>query len=326
MYAYLNDLSMHLPAGQTKATWSLLSEVIDISSRLKNDYAIELVKVPDNFKSTKIANSYSIDELLALAEEEFDLSNKQLIYDFLANRTLSKLDEVEAEILKEINNKNAWIEVKYSTTYSQLLTGAYLLQMPAISFQTTNALQVDRLPCEYTIEYADKTKSKNVDVVNLYQAAQINNHHPFLVRIKSDIVFGKGKWNPYTKPIWNDKTKPLIAEMEFPQSIEGKKDKISELIEVGEKIALLNCWRFDNEITKINSNKGQIRMVFISESNLRNAYLSIDMKNPYGRFEHHDDRGRHLGEIDFATGTYIPRGNSKTGKDDKGHHDLKFKK
>lgn len=317
---------MDLPVGQTKPSWPLLSEVIDISSILKDDYSIEIVKVPDDFQSTKIANSHSIDELLAFTEEEFDLSNKQVIYDFLANRTWSQLDEVEAEILKEIENKNTWVEVKYSTLYSQLLTGAYLLQMPAISFQTTNDFQVDQLPCEYSIEYADKTKSKKVSVVNLYQVGQIDNHRPFLVSIKSDIVFGKGKWNPYEQPIWNDKTGNVIAEMEFPQSVEGKKEKISELKEVGEKIALLNCWRFDNEITKINSNSGQIRMVYVSESKLKNAYLSVDMKNAYGRFEHHDDKGRHLGEIDFATGKYIPRGDSETGKDNKGYHDLKLKK
>lgn len=317
---------MHLPAGQSQPAWPLLTEVIDISSRLKDDYSIEIVKVPDDFQSTKIANSHSIDELLATNEDEFDLSNKQIIYDFLANRTWSQLDEVEAEILKEIDNKKTWVEVKYSTKYSQFLTGSYLLQMPAISFQTTNAFKVDLLPCEYTIEYADKKKSKNVSVVNLYQVGQIDNHHPFLVGIKRDIVFGKGKWNPYEQPIWNDKTKAVITEMEFPQSVEGKKEKISELKEVGEKIAILNGWRFDNEITKINSNSGQIRMVFVSESKSRYAYLSIDMKNAFGRFEHHDDKGRHLGEIDFATGKYIPRKDSETGKDNKGYHDLKLKK
>jgi hypothetical protein len=50
------------------------------------------------------------------------------------------------------------------------------------------------------------------------------------------------------------------------------------------------------------------------------------MKNAYGRFEHHDYKGSHLGEIDFATGKYISRGSSKTGKDNTGDHDLKLKK
>jgi hypothetical protein len=317
---------MSLPVSQTQPAWPLLYDVMEISSKIREDYSIELLKTPNDFKNIPIANSHSIIDLLSLPDEEFDIMNKQLIYDFLGNRTLSEIEEIEIELLNEMENKNAWVEVKYKGIHSTFLTGSYLLDMPSVSFRTDNNFEVDKLPCTYSIEYSDRTKTKEVEVKNIYHTSQIKKHEPFLIKIKSDIKFGKGNWNPYHKPIWNDKTKALITEMEFPQSVEGKKDKIAELKDVGQKIALLNCWRFDNEITEINSNKGQIRMVFVSESEHKKAYLSIDMKNAYGRFEHHNDKGHHTGEIKFETGEYVPRGTAKTGKDNSGHHDLKLKK
>lgn len=324
MYAYLNEISMLLPKNESQETWPLLYEVMEISSEIKNEYSIESIKVPNDFQSLKIANSHSIKELLSLPDEEFDNLNKQLIYDFLGNRTLSEIDEIELEIINEIDKHNTWIEVKYIESSSQLLTGAHLLKMPIISFQTSDDFKVDFLPCEYSVEYVDKTQTRNIKVQNIYCVTQLSNHHASLIGIKRDVIFGKEKWNPYTNPIWNDKTKKLLEEMQFPQSVNNKKDKISELKEVGEKIAVLNSWRFDSKITSINSNSGQIRMVFISESAHKPAYISIDVKNAYGRFEHHDNRGRHLGEIDFETGNYIPRNNSLTGKDTTGNHDLKM--
>lgn len=326
MYAYLNNISMSLPAGQSKPAWPLLNEVMEISSLIGEDYSIELIKTPNDFLDIKIANSHSIRELLDLPENEFDIEKKQLIFSFINNRIHSEIDEIEAELLKEIENKNAWVEVKYNGVHSTFLTGSYLLDMPSVSFRTDNSFEVDTLPCTYSIDYADNVNTKQVVIKNIYHTSQLKNHQSFLVKIKSDIKFGRGNWNPYHKPIWNDKTKALITEMEFPQSVEGKKDKIAELKEVGEKIALLNCWRFDNEITKINSNTGQIRMVFVSESESKKAYLSIDMKNAYGRFEHHNNKGHHTGEIKFETGEYVQKGTAKTGKDNSGHHDLKLKK
>lgn len=326
MYAYLNNISMSLPVGQTKPAWPLLHDVMEISSKVREDYSIELLKTPNDFKNIPIANSHSIVDLLNLPDDELDYDNKGLIYDFIGNRTLSEIEEIEIELLNEMESKNAWVEVKYNGVHSTFLTGSYLLDMPSVSFRTASHFEIDTLPCTYSVEYSDKVNTKQVVVKNLYHVSQIANHQQYLIKIKSDIKFGKGNWNPYNNPIWNDKTIALITEMEFPQSVEGKKDKIAELKEVGRKIALLNCWRFDNEITKINSKKGQTRMVFVSESENKKAYLSIDMKNAYGRFEHHNDKGHHTGEISFETGEYIPRGTSKTGKDNSGHHDLKLKK
>ena len=57
MYAYLNNISMSLPAGQSKPAWPLLNEVMEISSLIGEDYSIELIKTPNDFLDIKIANS-----------------------------------------------------------------------------------------------------------------------------------------------------------------------------------------------------------------------------------------------------------------------------
>ena len=90
------------------------------------------------------------------------------------------------------------------------------------------------------------------------------------------------------RPIWNDNTKNLLKNLKFPLNVEGKKDKKSELLEVGQLVAELNSWQYDEEVTKMNHNKGQIRLIFNSVHSGQTAYLSVDVKNPYGRFELHD--------------------------------------
>ena len=309
------------------AIWSLLKEVILISSVFKEEYSIELLKVPNDFKKIKIGNLFSIDELIL--QEELEIENKQLIYDFLANRTISNLDEIDEEIFEQLENKKAnWIELKYDNQESQLLLGSFLLILPTISFRTHNQFEVDDLSCEFSIEYQDNTVNKVVTVKNFYDSSTLKdgNAAVFLIGIKKDIQFGRGEWNPISNPIWNKKTEDLIKEMGFPQSIDGKKDKIYELKDVGKKIAELNSWIFDSSVTKLNKNSGQLRMIFVSESQKKKSYLSIDMKNAYGRFEHHNAKGKHIGEIDFETGKYVPRNGSEKGQDTTGGHDIKIRK
>lgn len=318
---------MSLPAGETKQAWPLLYDVMEISSRIREDYSIEHLKTPNDFKNIPIANSYSIVDLLSLPDEEFDYDNKGLIYDFLGNRTLSEIEEIEMELLKEIENKNAWVSVSTLDSESQLLTGAYLLSMPTISFRTDPFFEVDHLPCQYHMEYSQENfKTKDVHLKNLFSVENAENHKQYLIEVKKDIQFGTKNWDATIHPIWNAKTKALLEEMQFPQSLEGRKEKISELKEVGELVAELNGWIKDNNITKYNRSKDHIRLIFTTFSRPGDAYLSIDLKNPKGCFEHYDHRGQHLGEISFEDGKPIPRGDSDTGKDTKGKHNLKLKR
>ena len=118
----------------------------------------------------------------------------------------------------------------------------------------------------------------------------------------------------------------LLKNLKFPLNVEGKKDKKSELLEVGQLVAELNSWQYDEEVTKMNHNKGQIRLIFNSVHSGQTAYLSVDVKNPYGRFELHDRNGKHAGEIDFENGYFQPRGASTKGVDDSGRHDIKVKR
>jgi hypothetical protein len=67
-------------------------------------------------------------------------------------------------------------------------------------------------------------------------------------------------------------------------------------------------------------------LIFTTSPRAGEAYLSIDMKNPKGCFEHYDHRGQHLGEISFESGENIPRGDSETGQDKAGKHNIILKR
>lgn len=333
MYAYLNDISLNYPIGQTGDSFSLVSEVIDITNLLWDEYSIEYTKVPNDFKDKKIAGQYSIKEIIENYEDndeseynEFaDLRFKLL--GFLGNRVFSNIDEIDEEILKEYESKNAWVSVSTRDSESQLLTGAYLLSRPTISFRTDPYFEVDYLPCKYHIEYSkDNIKTKDDHLKNLFSVENVENHKQYLIEVKKAIKFPTQNWDATKNPIWNDKTKDLLEKMQFPQSLDGLKEKISELKEVGELVAELNGWKKDDKITKYNRSKDHIRLIFTTYSRPGVAYLSIDIKNPKGCFEHYDHRGHHLGEISFEDGKPIPRGGSDTGKDTKGKHNLKLKR
>lgn len=327
MYAYLNDISLNYPIGSIGDSFSLVSEVIDVSNHIWDEYSIEYIKVPKDFKERKIAGQYSIIELIENYEDDSLADLRIKLIDFLGNRVFTEIDEIEEEILKEIDSKQGWVTVSTKGEQSILLTGAYLLSMPTISFRSDPFFEVDNLPCELRIEYSDKKVStKSVSVANLYSISNCEKHKMQLIEVKKTIQFGTQNWDATQNPIWNKKTEDLLKRMEFPQSIEGRKEKISELKEVGSLVAELNGWIKDNTITKYNRTKEHTRLIFTTFSRPGDAYLSIDMKNPKGCFEHYNHRGQHLGEISFLDGKPIPRGGSEKGQDTEGKHNLKLKR
>ena len=125
MYAYLNDLS--LLAMSNKSSWVLLHDMIEISSILKNDFLIELIKIPKDFKSVSIAGGPSVQQLLE--DDQFDSDRKLLLLDFIGNRTLDDVIEIDDEVWKILEAKEGWAEVQYNGKGSYFLTGAYLLEV-----------------------------------------------------------------------------------------------------------------------------------------------------------------------------------------------------
>ncbi len=317
MHVFINDLSINPPGVTIQDNWHLLDSVMDISFKLKEEYLLEKVRVPNNFMETPIANSNSINDFIA--SEEIDYQLKSLLYDFLANRVEEIDEEIKQELEKAQGEKVFY--TYYSGLSSDMLTEAYVMQAPVLSFATSGLFQTDHLHAQLRIlTEAGNETTKNIALNNIFNSQSITFHTPFLVDWKHKITFRGTTWNPIVDPIWNKSTSNTIATINFPQSISQKIDKKAELFRVGTIVAEMNGWVFDKKISAINKNDGQLRFIFRSNNSKRTYYLSIDFENTYGAFELHDHNGSHLGEIDFL-GTHPPR-----HQDGKGYHDIKIKK
>jgi len=325
MYAYLNELSLDYPEDSKTDAWPMLGELSEISNILKNKYDIEQIKVPKTVKEKKVGNDYSINELLALPLEQVDLNKRQSLISFVANRLSFNHSEIDAEVVQELENKNAWAGVHYRAKECYLLTGAYLLARPVVSLATPTHCD-DPLDCVYKLEYDTKVIEKNIQLVNIFNRANIAKNAAYLLGIKRSEQFKPQRWKPDEDPIWNKDTIRLLKELEFPQSVSGGKEKISELLEVGKLIAELNSWQYHQDLSKINSTNTRIREIFMSVGGSTTHYLSIDVKNPKGTFELLDRAGRHEGQISFETGKFIPREGDPKGRDDSGRHNIRMRR
>ena len=89
------------------------------------------------------------------------------------------------------------------------------------------------------------------------------------------------------------------------------------LITYGRIVAEMNGWRYDQNISKLNQNPGQLRFIFSSDNfvDYATVYLSLDMEGPDLAFELCDKRGRHQGEYSW----------NGTHKEPKMKHDIRVK-
>jgi hypothetical protein len=189
------------------------------------------------------------------------------------------------------------------------------MNCPALSLPTQEIYTADYLECNFhLLSVSDRISTSEIKIENISNEASFATHREFLADWKQKILFSKTKWNPRDQPIWNDHTKTLLKECGFPLSVTGKVEKIPELTEIGTMVAELNAWQFDETVTKKNKNSGQLRKIFRSKNSSSNSYLSIDFESAYGRFELHDHKGKHLGEIKFEDGKFV--------EDFKKYHDI----
>jgi hypothetical protein len=323
MYAYLNDVSAQLPAGASQPALPLLQDVISLLKTLREEYSIQLLKVPKGFSDLKLFNDVSIKELLKHAQANQDHGIFQQLLGFLSNQVHEDLAEVETELENEMENKQAWIEVSHDGQNSMLLTGAFLLDRPVISFNSSATYRKDILICNASMDYINQVKNREAKLKNIYGFESIAIHQAYLILIKREIFFGKDPWDPSDAPIWNDKTTELLEKLDFPDGVLKKMSKINALQYVGRLVAELNSWASDPDLSKLNSNKDHVRKIFVSINAKKTFYLSIDFKNGAGRFELLDVKGRHEGEIEFTTGKFVSRGKNKKGQDLSGKHNIK---
>lgn len=323
MYSFINDISISPPGYTSADSWSLLNTVMDITSKL-SDYSIEQIRVPSDFRTRQIAAHKSINdylyELSLEVNESSRADDRNFLYDFLSNQ----MEEADAVIENALSNiqYNKLIEVSLNTkpelTPSQLLTEAFVMKCPVISFQTDDVFLADILNCNLlTLGENNSEVNKNISLNNLFGNNSFTPHNAFLIEWKHKIQFAASKWNPIEQPIWNELTHQTLIGLNFPLSVKQRTDKYDELERVGGIIAEMNGWRYDEIVTKKNKNSGQYRRIFQSRYGNRTAYLSIDFENPFGGFEVHNHRGNHQGQIDFY-------GNYNKEADNSGNHDIEI--
>ena len=321
MNAYLNERSLEHPAGSSTDPWPLIDALIDVADKLRDDYDIEIIKVPATIKSINLGNSWTIEALEKMPFEHQNFNRIMQLTNFLANRTTSIIPEVEESIEAEMVAKNAWGTIIFQKQESILLTGAYNLEKPVISLRA-NGYCLDFLECTFRLAYDKKNFDKEEALVNLHEHNQMDVHAVMLARIKRDTRYRHSEWGPGEKPIWNDRTPDLLKRLEFPEGISKAKNKIDALLTVGKNVAEFNGWEKDDYLSQINSSGKKIRSIFKSIGSVETWYLSIDIKNPKGTFELLNRKGHHRGEVSFQDGSFIPRGDDKRGIDTSGKHDI----
>lgn len=155
----------------------------------------------------------------------------------------------------------------------------------------------------------DGAVSKGI-VVNIYEKKAEN------YRLFVDLTAVMHK-NPLETPLWNTVlVNELLANVDFV-NVDNKRRQ-SMLIEYGRKVAEMNGWCYDEKITKLNHNPGQLRYIFSSTDNFTDyptAYLSLDMEGPDLGFELCDKNGNHKGEYSW----------NGSHKEPKEHHGIKVK-
>ena len=310
MFAFLNDLSIS-PVGVIIANnWDIIKQLMKVSTEL-HSYGIRKIRVPVGLTKFSIAGSHS----LAYYAVNTKGDDSRLLLDFMANRLETSTTEIAVAVNKV--QKDRVVDFTSGNKSSQLLLEAYLMKGPSLSFQTHSDFSVDLLDCVYHVLLKDyKIYSTPVNIENVFKQESFTTHRAFLVDMKLQIVFSKTKWKPKDQPIWNKHTGNLLKELEFPLSPKGLRDKKEELQEIGTMVAELNAWQFDRSVTNKNRNAGQLRKIFRSKNNANSFYLSIDFENANGRFEFHDNKGTHLGEISFVDGELTKE------RDNTGNHDI----
>lgn len=126
------------------------------------------------------------------------------------------------------------------------------------------------------------------------------------------------KYNPLESPMWNKEvSKKLLEGVDFIN--QDPKARQGLLYHHGKIIAEVNGWTYNDELSKLNSNSGQLRYIFDSSLSFvehPTAYLSLDMEGPDLAFELCDKRGRHKGECSWDGKMKEPKEN----------HDIKVKR
>ena len=153
-------------------------------------------------------------------------------------------------------------------------------------------------------KYKADTKSgwlqKNEKEVSTAEVNNIFKDKPSIYKCLADINICRG-YNPLENPMWNKElSEKLLEGIDFIS--QDAKSRQGLLYKYGKMVAEANGWTYNEEISKLNSNSGQLRYIFDSSLSFVEypiAYISIDMEGPDLAFELCDKRGKHKGECSW---------------------------
>ena len=295
MIAYLNDWSLASAKGVLE-NLGKIQVFADLMKELAQKCGVE-VHAPSNLWQIPLAG-FNVTTGESVIENDKKLSAENKNY----------LRSIYHRIHGDVTGLPFFSEKNDMSNPSSSMGRAVTENVPALSFCLDgNGYAKDSI--DGWKQGIDGAVSKG-SVMNIYEKKAEN------FRFFVDLFAVKHK-NPLETPLWNTAlVSELLKDVDFV-NVDNKRRQ-SMLIEYGRKVAEMNGWCYDEKITKLNQNAGQLRYVFSSTDHFtdyQTAYLSLDMEGPELGFELCDKNGNHKGEYSWK-GTH---------KDPKDHHGIRVK-
>jgi len=180
-----------------------------------------------------------------------------------------------------------------------LLRETYQGKLPVVSFDTNVAFHHPFLGIVYHFIEKDKYDFKEDTIINFCLIEHLKNHEEYLNAKRVEFIRRDAEWDASVNPfLLTDATKIYLDGIGFTQSTEGLSEgqRIAKYLGIGAKVAFLNGWMQDDEISAKNHSENQIRRVFRSRGK-KLMFLSIDIR--HGEFELLDEDGEHQDPYSF---------------------------
>jgi hypothetical protein len=318
MWVALNDLSV-TPSGNFKTEpWLLVLGFLKTYEKMRK-LGVSQMRVPPGFLHQPLGGGnkslvqYSYD---SIADDE----QRQLIKTIRDTRMDDTSPIFEAEMASWdgqiflVHHQNGYS----NESYSDLLTEAHFSKHPIISFAfEPYCISVLTGSLKVLNEIGNIQTIKEITLPNYWSNSEIRLGDKILNDLKLRYQFLDFKWDALDNPVWaTDLANDILVEKNFPLVSQVPDEKMEILTATGTRIAVLNGWILDQDVTSKN-NKGAKRLIFRPLNSRRMAYISIDFRHGDGRFELFDRRGKHKGEVFFKGGGIIP-----DTKDNTGNHDI----
>lgn len=316
MYCFVNDISISPKGIVVQNSRPILKSFLNSVYTL-HQYGIEKTRVPENFESLSIAGSFSISELYITATE---VDEKNLIISFLGNR-IENIPSSNADYIQQEQSKGLF-DIYFDGASSELLKEAYVMNLPAVSFNTKPIFAVTTLHCKKYIlnEQGDQFTPKQVH--NIYSIECHITLSDYLLQVNHEIIFAAKRFNPANDPCWRgSKTIEILEKYSYPDCLRGlgMDERRAINMEIAPKILDANGWDFSQAITGLNKDRPEVWKIYTNRFSDDNFYISVDLGE--GEFEIQDRKGKWVRTVFFdgrETGKDYSK--QKNSKNKEGHH------